>query len=149
MMWLMQANASLGGALWDGLWGAVGGGVIGAWMTIRAERRRSQTEIALTFMEQFMTQYDELARVKGLLADATELRDPADINRVRKFGDWCEIVAATVLSHAADAQLLKKVGIPDEMKAFYDGVVEASEQVPELRTALPGWRNLTKYVKQG
>jgi hypothetical protein len=146
LMWLQQTGISLSGPLWDGLWGAVGGGVIGAWMTIRAERKRSQTEIALTFLEQFISQYDDLAAVKGLLADVASLRDVAEVNKVRKFGDWCEIVSATVLSKAADRTLLEKVGIPQEMKEFYRDVKNASTHVEELKSALPGWPNLERYV---
>jgi hypothetical protein len=148
LTWLQEAGNALTGPLWDGLWGALGGGVIGAGLTIRAERKRSQTEIALKFMEQFISQYDELAAVKGLLADAASIETPAEINKVRKFGDWCEIVSAIVLSDAADRELLKKVGIPDEMKAFYTSVTAASTQVKALETALPGWTNLAQYVQQ-
>jgi len=148
LMWLQQSGNPLTGPLWDGLWGAVGGGVIGAWMTIRAERKRSQTEIALTFLEQFISQYEDLAAVKGLLADVASLQDVAEVNKVRKFGDWCEIVSATVLIKAADSTLLEKVGIPDQMKQFYRGVVDASKQVKELESALPGWPNLKQYVQK-
>ncbi len=147
-IWLVEAVSGLTGPLWDGLWGAVGGGVIGAWMTIRAEAKRSRTEVALAFLEQFIAQYDELAEVSGLLQNVAALQSAADINKVRKFGDWCEIVSATVLSGAADRGLLEKVGIPNQMVGFYKSVKKASPQVEGLKSALPGWPNLTKYMEQ-
>jgi hypothetical protein len=116
-------------------------------MTIRAERRRIQTEIALTFMEQFIAKYDDLAEVKGLLEDPESIRTAEQVNKIRKFGDWCEIVSATVLTGAADRELLKTVGIPNEMKAVYNGVVDMSKDAPAWRAALRGWTNLARYVK--
>src|SRR5258708_15017467 len=102
LTWLQDAGR-LTGHLWDGLWGAVGVGVIGEWITARAERKRSQTSVALTFLEQFISQYDDLAAVEGLLADVPSLQGaPTEVNKVRKFGDWCEIVSAAVLIEAAD-----------------------------------------------
>jgi len=148
LAWLQEVSNPLTGPLWDGLWGAVGGGAIGAWMTIRAERKRSQTEIALTFLEKFIAQYDELAVVMGLLGNVASLQSAADVNKVRKFGDWCEIVSAAVLIEAADNALLEKVGIPEQMKAFYRGVLNASKTVKELESALPGWSNLAEYVRK-
>jgi hypothetical protein len=146
LTWLL--GSPLTGPLWDGMWGAVGGGVIGAWMTIRAERKRSQTEIALTFLEQFIAQYDDLAAVKRLLANVASLQSPVDRNKVRKFGDWCEIVSAVVLIKAADSVLLEKAGIPNQMKEFYRSVVNASKEVKELQSALLGWTNLEEYVQR-
>lgn len=150
LTWLEETK-TLNSSLLDGLYGALLGGVISAvisaWMTSRAERKRNQTEIALTFLEQFMAQYSDLAEVMGLLANAATLRNAVDVNKVRKFGDWCEIVSAAVLIDAADGTLLVKVGIPEQMKNFYRGAVAASAQVNEIATALPGWSNLAEYVK--
>lgn len=143
----LELRTSIPNTVWDGLWGAVGGGVIGAWMTIRAERRRSRTEVALTFMEQFIAKYDDLAEVMGLLADPASIQSAEQVNRIRKFGDWCEIVSATVLADAADRELLKTVGIPEQMKAVYNGVVDISKKEPEWKAALGGWTNLARYVK--
>jgi hypothetical protein len=148
VIWAAEAAGGLTGPLWDGLWGAVGGGVIGAWLTIRAEAKRSRTEVALAFLAQFIDQYDELAEVSGLLENVAALQSAADINKVRKFGDWCEIVSATALSGAADGALLEKVGIPHQMVGFYKSVKKAGPQVEGLRSALPGWPNLARYVKR-
>jgi len=109
LTWVQEAGR-LTGALWDGLWGAVGGGVIGAWITTRAERKRSQTSVALTFLEQFISQYDDLAAAEGLLADVPSLQGaPAAVNKVRKFGDWCEIVSAAVLMRRRIARCWRRL----------------------------------------
>ncbi len=129
----------------DGLVGAVAGGVISAVMTIRSERKRSKTEIALHFVEQFMSQYDDLALVKGILIRPSSLSDPDNMNKVRKFGDWCEIVAATCLLGEANGALLTRIGIPAEMRSFY----KAAEGCKELGDTEGGWKNLYKFVTGG
>jgi len=134
--------------LLDGLVGALAGGVISAVMTIRSERKRSQTEISLRFLEQFMSQYDDLAVVKGLLDDREALSNPENLNKVRKFGDWCEMVAAASLVKVADRVLLEKVGIPKEIKEFYRAAVSTGAGVPLLDSAVVSWINLKQYVNE-
>lgn len=134
--------------LFDGLVGALAGGVISAIMTIHFETKRSRTEISLRFLEQFMEQYDELAQVKGLMGDPTALSQPANLNKVRKFGDWCEIVSAACLAKVADNSLLDKVGIPAEIKEFHRSATVASTGVSLLLSAIRAWPNLDTYVKE-
>jgi|SRR3974390_1759231 len=146
---MLLVSTEVVGALLDGLAGAVAGGVISAIMTSREERKRSQTEIALHFLEQFMSEYGELAKVKGMLLDSSALTDVDNLNRIRKFGDWYEIVAASCLADVVDRALLKKVGIPAEMRVFFESSVSAAKDVPSIAEALKGWTNLEQYINQG
>ena len=132
------------GMVLDGLAGALGGGVIGALMTSRAERKRSQTEIALRFIEQFMAQYDQLAAVMGFLQDLASLADVENMNKVRAFGDWCEIVSASCLADLADVTLLNRVGIPDQMRDFH----EKAKRVIPLQDTVKLWTNLNEFLRQ-
>ena len=132
------------GMVLDGLAGAIGGGVIGAIMTSRSERKRSQTEIALRFIEQFMAQYDQLAVVMGFLQDLSSLADIENMNKVRAFGDWCEIVSASCLAELANVELLNKVGIPGQMRDFY----ETAKRIIPLHDTVKLWTNLDEFLRQ-
>jgi len=134
--------------LWDGLAGAVGGGVISSIITVISERRSKRVEVALEIIEQFMSQYGELAVVLGLLDAPQLLQDPLSMNKVRKFGDWCEIVSAVCLERAANRALLKRIGVPAAMKDFLRRAQKAAPQTPKMDYAVKSWTNLQEYVQK-
>jgi hypothetical protein len=134
--------------LWDGLAGALGGGAISSIITVISERRSKRMEVALEIVEQFMSQYGELAVVLGLLDSPQSLQDPLSMNKVRKFGDWCEIVSAVCLENAANRALLKRIGVPTAMKDFQRRAQKAAPQAPKLDYAVKSWTNLQEYVQK-
>jgi hypothetical protein len=128
--------------LWDGLAGAVGGGVISSIITVISERRSKRTEVALQVIEQFMSQYGELGDVLGLLDAPQSLQEPHNENKVRKFGDWSEVVSALCLENLANDDLLRRIGIPGEMKRF----LLQARKVRALDSAVRDWKNLQEYT---
>jgi hypothetical protein len=140
----LQTAESVSKALFDGLAGAVAGGVAGSLVMIWSERRNNRMEVALKITDQFMSQYGELAIVKGLLADPDSLTDVTNLNMIRKFGDWCEIVAAVCLGKVADHHLLALLDIRGQMTDFVSAVKKAN--VEDLNSALKSWTNLSKYI---
>lgn len=137
--------------LWDGLIGALVGGIISAVIVGIFEWRSKRTEVALEIARQFFAQYDELAQVIGLLTVPQQLHgqpNVANMNRVQKFGDWCETVSAVCLERAADRAILRRIGIPGVMKGFLDGAQGATQQAPEVGSAIAKWTNLQKYMRK-
>jgi len=133
--------------LFDGLVGALAGGVISAVMTIRFEKKRSQTDVSLEFLKQFLEQYDELGAVKGLLLDPGSLQNnPSNVNKVRKLGDWFEIVSAASLAGLTDDSLLDRVGIASEIKQFHGSAIQVEASVTDMPNVGASWPNLVKYV---
>ena len=134
--------------LWDGVAGAVGGGVISSIITIISERRSKRTEVALQIIEQFMSQYVDLGEVLGLLDVPESLEDPNNANRVRKFGDWCEVVSALCLENAANGALLKRIGIPATMQDFLSRAQKAGKQAADVGSAVKSWTNLKEFMRK-
>lgn len=134
--------------LWDGLAGAVGGGVISSIITAIAERRSKRTEVALQVIEQFMSQYVDLGEVLGLLDVPKSLDEPTNANRVRKFGDWCEVVSALCLENAANCALLRRIGIPATMQDFLSRAKQAGTQAADVGSAVKSWTNLEEYMRK-
>lgn len=132
--------------LWDGLVGAIGGGAVSSVITIVSERRSKRTEVALDILEKFMSQYEALATVLGLLDAPQSLADPENMNRVRKMGDWYEIVAAVCLENRAELPLLRRLTIPTLMNQFLVRARTAAPSNPNLRTAVDSWTNLRDYL---
>jgi hypothetical protein len=137
--------------LWDGLAGALVGGFISAIVVVIFESRSKRTEVALEIAQQFFEQYEELAEVKGLLGAPQHLLgqpNAANMNRVQKFGDWCETVSAVCLEKASNRAILKRIGIPGAIKDFLDRAQGAAAQVPNLGTAIANWTNLQEYMRK-
>ena len=151
---MLSMNAQIAGLqidphmLWDGLAGAIGGGVISSIITVISERRSKRTEVALQVIDQFMSQYVDLAEVLGLLDVPQSLADPTNANRVRKFGDWCEVVSALCLENAANGALLKRIGIPAAMQDFLSRAQKAGTQAADVGSAVKSWTNLQEYMRK-
>src|SRR5208337_438543 len=110
-----------------------------------SEQRSKRTEVALEIIEQFMSQYDELGVVLGLLDAPQSLQDPLSMNKVRKFGDWCEIVSAVCLEKAANKALLGRIGVSAAMKDFLRRAQKAAPQNSKVDSAVKSWTNLQEY----
>jgi hypothetical protein len=137
--------------LWDGLAGALVGGLISAIIVVIFESRNKRTEVALEIAKQFFSQYDELAEVKGLLNAPQHLQgqpNVANVNKVQKFGDWCETVSAVCLERAANRAILRRIGIPGAMKDFLDRAQNAAPQAPKVKLAIANWTNLQEYTRK-
>src|SRR5262249_29949944 len=132
--------------LLDGLIGALAGGLV-ALFAIRAENRNKRVEVSFAILERYMSEFAELGEVKGLLARPESLAGAATVNRVIRFGDWYDIVAALVLARIAEKSILDKVGMKGEMRSFMQAVVAAGAKVPTLKTSMEQWDSLTKYTK--
>lgn len=109
---------------------------------LRAKASEKQTDIAISLLASFMSMYEDIAKVLGILfSHPTELSDVEE-NSVRKIGDWFDFVAALYLNDTADRNLLRKMGFVDQISRFYNLVTQSSV----FADAVVGWTHMKTLV---
>ncbi|HYA17331.1 MAG TPA: hypothetical protein VEF06_07690 [Bryobacteraceae bacterium] len=127
-----------------GLFSAIIGAAVGAWMTTQSEGKRRKTEIALDLVGKYFEQYDHLARALWLLRNPEALKK--DRNTVLRMGDWYDTFAALIVGDMADRKLLDRIGMPEQMRTFYAQAVKAGLDDTPVRDAVGSWTNLRRLA---
>jgi hypothetical protein len=70
---------------------AVTGGLAGQVLNWRLTRRRDRRDLTLAIVREFLSRFDEMAAVLGLLGARIPLT-PAELNRILLLGDWMDTV---------------------------------------------------------
>lgn len=124
------------------------GGLAGAVLNYLVSRRRQQVEFVIKVCDKYLDDFDEIAVCKAILADSSQLRDLGQLNRVRRLGDWFELIAIYHASNYLSKQLLEKVGLFSELRKFHE-LVGQRKNDPEspLNDAWLWWVYLDKLVR--
>lgn len=126
-----------GKVLWEGLVGAMLGGLLGAGVTVYFEGKRKQREIAIKILDRMVAVIHELAQIQTMLKEPEKLNsNPENLNRVLAMGNWFDMVAAICSSDVADVGLIESVGMKKEMLNFLKKVEKASSQVKKFDQAM-------------
>ena len=115
----------------------IGGGLAGSILTHYFTTRRHRLDIAMKVMDGLFQHYEELGRAKFLLMTERTLTGD-QMNQVRRVGDWLEFSALLYFQGSVDKDLMKKFGMPDEMRAFYD----LAKPHAQFHDAVKLWKNL-------
>ena len=106
---------------------AITGGLAGGIVTALIARSRQRQELTLHLLDHFFSIYLDLGEAKGLLKQPSQ-RDPDDLNKVRRIGDWLNLVAILYRQKAVDADLLKRAVLLRELENFHELVTVAKTQ---------------------
>jgi hypothetical protein len=124
----------------------VTGGLAGAAVNGVITSRRQKLDITLSVIKDFFAFYIEIGEVKGLFAAQDlngVLKNPNNLNRLRRVGDWHNYVASLVDQRAVDVSLLTKVGVIKEIEGFTEAVTSAKSRCPKyLENVWTWWQNL-------
>jgi hypothetical protein len=123
-----------------------GGGFAGAVLTWLVNQKARRTQVALDHIDQCISKQNEIAEVKGILQALGQNHpfSPNEQNRVRRLGDWFEVVALLCRKHYADQKLITQTVLFKEMKDFRNRIDGARTRVNELSDAPQWWQNLYK-----
>jgi hypothetical protein len=91
----------------------------------------------MKLMDGLFDHYEEIGRAKFLLINE---RTPTvdQMNQIRRVGDWLEFSALLYLQGSVDTDLMKKFGLPDEMRSFYN----SAQAHAKFQDAVKLWKNL-------
>jgi len=103
------------------LTGSLAGAITGSVLTSRFNANRAKVDIALDAIEFYMSIYSELAIVQSLL-QGKQITDPAEQNRVRKVGDWLELICTLSKNGAVEVGYLNQVGIHNQVRNFHNNL---------------------------
>ncbi|MGQ0657625.1 MAG: hypothetical protein ACT4NU_05945 [Chromatiales bacterium] len=138
MEWWVQALISL-------VTGGVAGAAVNAWVTTRKQR----LEVTLSVIRDFFSIYDDVGKVKGILAEtdvSKALGDTGNLLLVRRTGDWFHYVASLLSTKVVDRDLLEKVAIVTELDRFREAVLTAKTRAPQhLENAWHWWPNIENF----
>jgi hypothetical protein len=127
----------------------ISGGLAGAAVNAFITARKQRLEISLKIIEEFFSFYDDIGKVKGTFTEpqiANVLDDPANLNRLRRIGDWFHYVASLYKENTVEKKLLAKVGVIKELNNFRESVLAAKGRVPRhLGDAWSWWENLESF----
>ncbi len=118
------------------------GGLAGALVNLFATRQQRQTETSLKLIEAFFSKYHQLGDVLGLLEDPTCLNDRQRMNQIREMGDWLDTVALFCKKKYANEEILREVGIIDQIATFCSAVKKAGGPLNDL---LKIWQSMKEF----
>jgi hypothetical protein len=126
----------------------VTGGLAGAAVNAFITSRRQRLDITLSVIKDFFALYSDIGVVKGIFMaqdlDQT-LRNPLNLNPLRRIGDWYNYVASLGKEGQVDVSLLSKVGVAKEMESFRDAITSAKARSPALDDVWAWWQNLKDF----
>jgi|HubBroStandDraft_4_1064222.scaffolds.fasta_scaffold59247_4 hypothetical protein len=123
------------------------GGGAAAIVTVYVSNRQEKTKISLNIINDYLQKYDEMAVVRHLLENPSELAGATEINRVKSLGNWYEIVAALYNSRKAERGILEQIGIKKRAQSFYTAAMKASMNGRSLQQAVSGWIELKQLTQ--
>lgn len=125
------------------------GGLAGALLNFFVSRRREQVEFVIKVCERYLDDFSEVAACKAILADPDQLSDREQLNRVRKTGDWFELIAIYYANGYLSKRLLSQVGLLGELRKFHELVGQRKNEVSSpLNDAWLWWTNLDREVRK-
>ena len=117
-LWVQIASIILGGVVGTG---------IGVWVTRRALTWQVRAEMTVKIMDDYFNNYDSRNRVKSLLEPnnfpkGRSAEDIRERNKIRKVGDWYELVAILYEDKFINRRIFNKLGLEKQMCEFANAV---------------------------
>ena len=124
------------------------GGLAGAVFDYFVSRRREQVGLALKIMDKYLAEFGEIGECKTILADSTKLAPVANQNKVRRIGDWFELISILYQSDYLSKTFLDKVGLLAELRKFHELVTQRkNEPQSPLNDAWLAWPHLDAVIR--
>jgi len=134
--------------VWEGLAGALLGGLAGAGLTVYFDGQRKRREMSMKILERMVEVTHEIAQIQTMLKHPDRFKDdPPSINRVLAIGNWFDIVAAICFAGVADVGLIESVGMKKEMLIFLKSGEKAGRVIPKFDEAIrEDWTRLKSFT---
>jgi len=100
----------------------------GAVFTYYVSKHRQQIEFVIRVSNKYLDNFDEIGMVKAFLACPLAADDHAALNRIRKTGDWFELIAIYNESHYLSKSLLAKTGLLADLRKFHELVTQRKNE---------------------
>ncbi len=94
------------------VFGSLTGAMLTVWFNFKSEKNHLSMKVA----DHFLDNYDEIAHVLWVLEDKSEL--DTSINKIRKVGDWLNLVAHLKLNDSVNWELVNNLAAYKTMSAF-------------------------------
>jgi hypothetical protein len=107
-------------------------------------KRRARFDLTTKVIDHFFSIYDQVAEVKGLFAQAEVVVTSDAINKIRKLGDWYNLVATYCRTNSVNPKLLAKAVVLSEMKIFKESVNGVKARITSIGDAWKWWPELDK-----
>ncbi len=121
------------------------GGVGGAWLQCIYTRSQRREQVALEAMKHFLAVYSDLAEAKYFLGDANRLENPLNQNKVRKVGDWMNLIAFLNSRNLVNKDMLGRCGVQKEMNAFHTLINNSMSNSNVFSDAWNLWPDLDSF----
>lgn len=123
------------------------GGLAGAVLNYLVSHHRQQVEFVIKVCEKFLDEFSEIGACKTILANSTNLNDSVQFNRMRRLGDWFELIAIYYDSNYLSKPLLEKIGLFNELRKFHELVSQRkNDQNSPLNDAWLWWPKLDYLI---
>jgi len=124
------------------------GGLAGAVLNFLVSRHRQQVDFVIKITDRYLDEFAELAACKSILSSSSTLQDMTNLNRIRKLGDWFELIAIFHSSQYLSKNLLNKVGLLGEFRKFHELVTQRkNETYSPLNDAWLWWPTFDALIK--
>ena len=131
--------------LFAGFMGAVIGAVIGAVLHWRFTKSQRKEQIALDTLNYFLGIYSDIAEAEYYLQNPQLLKDIAKQNKVRKVGDWMNLIAVLNSRNSLDKDILERCGVAKEMRTFHTFIKNSMAQSNVFKSAWQFWPDLDNF----
>jgi hypothetical protein len=129
-----------------GLAGLATGGLAGALLTYLVSRYRSQTDLSLKAISEYLSMGSDIGDAKGLLADNTSLNND-EKNDVERIGGWFNIVSLLYKKRYVNRRIIRSTELKKDIEEFYRYTENASTKIHELNNMLRSWKYMDKVRK--
>lgn len=124
------------------------GGLAGALLNVLVSRRRQQVEFVIKITDRYLDEFAEIAACKSILSSSSALQDTINLNRIRKLGDWFELIAIFHNSRYLSKHLLTKVGLLGEFRKFHELVTQRKNETQSpLNDAWLWWPTFDALIR--
>jgi hypothetical protein len=120
----------------------ISGGLAGAVVNLLVTKRRQRVDSALRVIDYYFAIYNEIGEAKRILQNPSLLSDANEEIRVRKIGDWFELVSSLCNKKVVDTEILAQVALFGEMDVFRSLVEGSFTQSRVLHDAKKWWPEL-------
>jgi hypothetical protein len=125
------------------------GGLAGAVLTYFVSKNRQQVEFVIRVSDKYLDNFEELGTVKADLAGPLAAAAPVFLNRIRKTGDWFELIAIYYECGYLSKSLLARTGLLAELRKFHELVTQRKNEIGSpLNDAWLWWPHLDKLIRK-
>jgi len=120
----------------------ISGGLAGAVVNYFITWQKQRIDSSLRIIDYYFSIYSEIGQTKRILQTPSTLTATEEQIRVRKVGDWFELVASLCKKKLVDTHVLAQVALFSEMSVFRTLVEGTFNQSDALLDAHKWWPEL-------